>query len=191
MIVTTPGHGSTIHSQESLKEKSAAVPPALDQRKGDIIGQATSYIEPNTVSVQENDWKVVPKQANAKSRYLRHWTFAHHHMIKPAKSTTTVAPLPKLQPDTVCGRCGCLQISYKPSRGVVSCDRCFTPYQQNDLAAAGWGLEEYRSTEPAFDPPSGLSDFQGDLVNHALTPEVTTLGSHGNDLDDFSWFMAS
>ena len=74
---------------------------------------------------------------------------------------------------------------------MVSCDGCFTPYQPNDLAAAGCGLGEFGSTEPSYNPPCGLNDFQGDLVNYDSRPEITTSGSQGNDLDDFSWFMAS
>ena len=196
--VTTPVRGSTIHSQESLKEKSAAIPPAPDQRKGDTSGQPTLYTEANTVSEQENDWTVVQKDANAKSPYLpdsasedRYWTVSHQNQNNPAISTTTVAPLPESQPDTVCGWCGCLQISYKPSHGVVSCDRCFTPYEPNDLTASAWNHGEYQSTDQPLSPANGLGSSHGEIVDYAARPEVTTWGSQGNDLDDLSWFIAS
>ena len=198
MTVANPVRGSTIYFPEFLKEKSAAIHPVLDQRKGDIIGRPTPHNKANTVSEQENDWTVVQQHGNAKSTYLpespsenRYWTFSHHNQINPAISTSTVTPLPELQPDTICGLCGCLPISYKASHGMVSCDRCFTPYQPTDLTASGWNLGEYQSTDQTFNPANGLDSSLGDMVDDVSGPEVTTWGSHGNDLDEFSWSLAS
>ena len=189
--------GSANGRDQHLEETSKTIPPALDQRKRDI-SHPTLDMNADTVFERKNDCGIIQRHANARYPYVvdpqpedRHSTFGDHNEIDPAISTTTAAPLPGLQSNTFCSRCGCLRTSYKPSQGLVSCDGCFTPYQSNDLAAACWGLGNHRSIEPSFDPPSGLSDYQSELGNHALTPEITTLGSHGNDLDDFSWFMAS
>ncbi|KAK0508393.1 hypothetical protein JMJ35_009477 [Cladonia borealis] len=185
------------HSQQPLEKTSETTPPTLDQRKGDI-SQPKTYMKADAVSELKNDSRIVQRHATTRSPYLadpepedRYWTFGDHNEIDPAISTSSAVLLPELQPDTICTWCGCLQISYKPSQGVVSCDGCFTPYQPNDLAAAGWGLGEYGSTEPSFDPPSGVDYSQGELMTYASRPEVTASGSQGNDLDDFSWFMGS
>ena len=189
--------GPTKCRDQPPEKTSEAIIPVLGQRKDDF-GQLTSYIEVDTASVPKNDCSMVQRHANAKSPHVvdpqsenRRWTFGDHIEIDPAVSTTTAAPFPGLQSDTFCSWCGCLQNLYKPSQGLVSCDGCFTPCQSSDLAAARWDLEDCRSTEPSFDPPSGLSDLQGDLENHALTPEVTSMGTYGNDPNDFSWFMSS
>ena len=196
-IAVKPFHGLTEPRDQPLEETSQVIPPALVQRKGEI-SQPTLYNEADIVSEPKNDGRSVQRHATARSPCLAdpqpedgYWAFGEYNEIDPAISTgNAIFPL-ELQPDTVCSWCGCLQNSYKPSQGFISCDNCLAPYQQNDLAAAGWGLGEYRSTEPLFNPPSGLNSLQSEWVNHALRPEVTTLGSHGNDLDDFSWFMAS
>ena len=188
---------STELRDQPLEKTSDAIPPALDQRTGDI-SQPTLYVKADDVSELKIDYGIVQRHATAKSSYLAdsqpedsHWTFSGHDKIDFSTSTSTAVVLPELQRDTICGWCACLQISYKPSQGVVSCGSCFTPYQPNDLAAMGWDLEENQIAEPSVNLPSGLNDDQGDLVNHASRPEVTTLGSHGNELEDFSWFMAS
>ena len=176
---------------------SESILPTLDQRKGDI-SQHTLYMKADAVSERKNDCEVVQRTATTKPLYLTdlqpaisHWTFIDYDGIDPSISTSAAVFFPELPPDTVCSWCGCLQFSYKPSQGAVSCDGCFTPYQPNDLAAADRGLEEYRSTEPPFNLPSGFNDFQGDLVNYDSRPEITTSASQGNDLEDFSWFMGS
>ena len=76
-------------------------------------------------------------------------------------------------------------------QGVVSCKTCFTPYQPNNYTLPAWDSGQYRSTDQSFDPASGLDTSQGDLVNYASWPDVTTSSGYGNDIDDFSWFMAS
>ncbi len=182
---------------QPLEETSQAVPPALDQREGDI-SQSTLYTEVNTMSEPKKDWGIVQRHTTAKSPYVaeprpedRYWTLSDHNELEPALITTTAASLSELQPDAVCSWCGCLWISYKPSQGVVSCDRCFTPHQPYSSTASGWDIGEYQNTDQSFNSASGPKNPQGDLVNYASRPEVTTSGSHGNDLDDFLWFMAS
>ena len=196
-IAVTTFHGLTEPRDQPLEETSQVIPPALVQLKGEI-SQPTLHNEADIVSEPKNDGGSIQRHATARSPCLADpqpedgdWAFGEYNEIDPAISTGTAVFPPELQPDTVCSWCGCLQNSYKPSQGVISCDGCFTPYQPNDLATAGWGLKRSRISEPSFDSPSGLNNFQGDLVNHASSPQVTTLGSHGNDLEDFSWFMAS
>ena len=190
-------HDPTKRRDQPLERTSETMPLDLDQRKGDI-SQPTLYMRADAVSEPNNDCGIVQRHATAKPLYLAdfqpevsHWTFGDNDEIDPSISTCAAVFPPELQPDTVCSWCGCLRISYKPSQGVVSCDDCFTPYEPDDLTATGCGFGEYGSTEISFKPASGLNDFQGDLVNHALRPEVTASGSQGNDLDDFSWFMGS
>ena len=196
MAAVNTFNDSTKSRDQHPEETSEAITPTLDQRKGDI-SQPILYMKADTVSEPKNDCGIVQRHATAKSSYLAdlqpedsHWTFSDRNEIEPTISTSTAVFLPKLSPDTVCTRCGCLQISHNQWVDAVSCDGVI-PYQPNNLAAAGWGLEKYRSTEPYFNPPGGLNNTQGGLVNHALRPEVTTSDSPENDLDDFSWFMAS
>ena len=182
---------STKRHDQPPEKTSDVIPPALDQLTRDI-SQPTLYMEADDASELKIDYGIIQRHATAEFPYLAdsrpedsHWASSGREKIDFSTSSTAVV-LPELQPDTICGWCGCLQISYKPSQGVVSCDGCFTPYQPNDLAATGWDLEEYRRTEPSVSLQSGLHNNQGDLVNHASRPEVTTLGSHGNDLEDLS-----
>ena len=195
-IAVTTFHGLTEPRDQPLEETSQVIPPALVQLKE--ISQPTLYNEADIVSEPKTNGGSVQRHATAGSPCLADpqpedgfWAFGDYNEIDPVISTGTAVFPPELQPDTVCSWCGCLLNSYKPSQGVISCDDCLAPYQPNDLAAAGWGLGEYRSTEPLLNPPSAPNNLQGEWVNHALRPEVPTLGSHGNDLGDFSWFMAS
>ncbi len=197
MITVNTLHGLTKHCDQPLEETLAVIPPALNQRKRNI-SQPTLYTEADTVSEPKNDWGIVQSHANARFPYSpdsrpedRYWTFSDHNQIDPAISTTSAASLPALQSDTVCSWCGCLQISYKPSQGIVSCDTCFTPYQPDDFTASGRDLGEYQSTDQSFNPASGLDTSPGDLVDYASRPDIPLSSSYGNDLDDFSWFMAS
>ena len=187
----------TKRRDQPLETTSESIPPTLYQRKEDI-SQPTLYMKADAVSEPKNVCGIVQRHTTTKPLYLTHlqpeishWTFIDYDGMDPSISASGAIFLPVIQPDTVCNWCGCLQYSYKSSQGVVSCDGCHMPYQPNDLVAADWGLEQYRSTETSSNPPSGLNDFQGDLVSHASRPEVTASGSEGNDLDDFSWFMAS
>ena len=197
MVTVYTFHDPAKRCDRPLKETSETTPPVLDQRKGDI-SQPTLYMKADAESEPENDCGIVQRHATAKPLYLPDlqpevspWTVSDHDEIDPSISTSAPVFLPELQPDTACSWCGCLQFSYKPSQGVVSCDGCFTSYHPNDLTAVFCGLGEYGSTEISFDPLSGLNDFQGDLVNYEPRPEITTPSTRGNDLDDFSWFMVS
>ena len=190
-------HDPTKRRDQPLEKTSETIPPALDQRERDS-SQFTLYMTADAESEPENDCGIVQRYATAKPLYLPDlqpevspWTVSDHDEIDPSISTSAPVFLPELQPDTACSWCGCLQFSYQPLQGVVSCDGCLTPNQPNDLATVGWGLGEYRNSEPSFNPPSGLNNFQGDLANYAPRLEATASGSQGNDLDDFSWFMAS
>lgn len=189
--------GLTERRDQLLEEASQVTPLALDGGEGEI-GQPTFHNEADIVYEPKNDWGSIQRHATAKSPCLtdpqpkdRHWTFSDHNEVDPPISATSAAPLPVQQPDTVCSRCGCLRISYKPSHGVLSCDRCFSPYQPNDFTARGWNFGEYQSTDQYSNSASGLDNTQGELMNNASGPEITTSGTHGHNLDDFSWFMAS
>ena len=190
-------HRLTEPRDQPLEETSQVIPPALVQRKGEI-SQPTLYNEADIVSEPKTNGGSVQRHATARSPYLGDpqpedgdWAFGEYNDIDPPISATSAAPLPVLQPDTVCSWCGCLQMSYKPSHSVLSCDRCFSPYQPNDVTARGWNFGEYQSTDQYPNSASGLDSSQGELMNYASRPEITTSGTHGHDLDDFSWFMAS
>ena len=195
MIADNTSSGPTKRPDQTLEETLAGAPIAFDPWNGDI-SQSTLYTEADTVAEQENNWGIV--QAIAKSPYLpntqpedRYWVYNNRNQIGPTISTGTAALLPEQQPDAVCGWCGSFQTSYKPSQGVVLCDICSSQYELNDFTASGWGLGECRSTDQSFNPASGLNTSQSELVNYASWPDVTTSGSYGGDIDDFSWFMAS
>ena len=180
-----------------LEETSAEIFISFHSGRGDI-SQSTFCTEPDAVSKQEKNWAIVQGHANPKSLYLldtqpvdRYRTFSDHDHIDHGISPNTAPPLRELQADTFCGWCGSFQISYKPSQGVVSCDICFTPYQLNNPTLPGWDPGQYRSTDQSFNPASGVDTSQGDSTNYAPWPDVTTSSSYGNDIDDFSWFMAS
>ena len=181
----------------SLGETSIGISTALHPRRGDT-SQTTLYTEANTVSEQGNDRVIVQRNEVAKSAYLpdqppedRNWKISDISEIDSTISTTTADPLPEQQPDAVCGWCGSFQISYKPSQGVVSCDDCFTIYQAKDSGAPGWDFGHHQSTDQSSNPANGLDCSQGDLVDYASWPDVTASSGYGNDVDDFSWFMAS
>ena len=181
--------------KQPLEETSAAIPTTLRPRS---ISQPMLYTKADTVSERENDWPIVQRHANAKCPLLAEanpedgcWTFDHHNQISPAISPDTIPSLPKLEPDAFRGWCGSFRTSFKPSEGVVSCDICFTPYQPTSSTLPGWDLGQLRSTDQSFHPAGELDALQDDSTNHAAWPDVTTSSSYGNDIDDFSWFMAS
>ena len=197
MTTANTSSGPTERRDHRLEGTATAIPIASQPWKGDISRPAL-YIEDNTVSEQDNNWGIVQGHANGKSPYFPDPSpddrrpISDQYQIDPTKSIDTTVSLPLLQPDTVCGLCGSLQASYKPSPGVVLCDICSSQYQLNDLTALGLGLGEYRSTDQSFHPASELdTSHQGDSTNHASWPDVTTSSGYGNDIDDFSWFMAS
>ena len=182
---------------DPLGEVLEAKPSALDPWRGDT-SQTTLYTEAKTVYEQGNDRAIIQRNEVAKSAYLpdpppedRYRTFDDFSQIDPTISTTAAGPLPEQQPDAVCGCCGSLQISYKPSQDVISCDDCFTPYQPNDSTLPGWDLGRPRSTDQSLSPAGRLDTSRSELGNHASWPDLTTSSSYGNDVDDFSWFMAS
>ena len=169
----------------------------LDPWKGNT-SQMTPYTKISTVSRKGNAGVIIRRHATAESLYQpntqpedTYWTSNIGNEIGPANSVTTAASLPELQTDTVCGWCGSVQTSYKPVQGVVLCDICLPQYQHNDLTASGWDIAQPQSTDQSFNPASGLDSFLGDSTNVALWPDATASSSHGNDIDDFSWFMAS
>lgn len=191
MVPENTSRAATEHCNQPLEETSVIVPPAGDQRKGEL-NRTKLCAEADTVSEQEVDWGIVQRHLTAKFQPEdRYWILTDYSHTGRTISTIAAAPLAEQQPDAACGWCGSFQISYKPSQGVVSCDICSTPYQQNTPTPSGWDPGQYRSTDRSLIPASGLDTSQGDSTNAASWPDVTRWSSYGNDIDDFSWFMAS
>ena len=180
----------------SLRQMAGGIPTTselwrdFNQRTLHTIIVTISRHENDRAIAQRDSTAVCPSQPNTQPED-RHWTSNSGNEIGPANSVTTAASISELQTDTVCGWCGSVQTCYKPMQGVVLCDTCLPQYLQNDLTASGWDTGQPESTDQFYNLTSGLDSFQGDSMNLAAWPDVTKSNSYGNDIDDFSWFMAS